>query len=278
MWEACDRALAYNHDDDYDDADREALTASIPPLEPPMPPTKLRTVAQKDAERLRDKLRKAKQRKNIKEKASRKAAAASLADSLSAPPLLDSISAATAAALSDEETTVKPDLSTKEGRSEYTATDNSKDEDWEVMTIKERTLYTNNLHNERTTALRRAVEEAAALKRAVQEANNTKARSIADTEDNDKYILMIVLPTVTRVSTAEVFKSLKDITPVGCVLPADFATAITKTGWRSMQTTPVDQFGQWRHIGLGRDSSQSPFLLRCSVAHASSQGIVASTP
>ncbi|KAJ1471263.1 hypothetical protein T484DRAFT_1844782, partial [Baffinella frigidus] len=126
MWEACDRALAYNHDDDYDDADREALTASIPPLEPPMPPTKLRTVAQKDAERLRDKLRKAKQRKNIKEKASRKAAAASLADSLSAPPLLDSISAATAAALSDEETTVKPDLSTKEGRSEYNRADYQK--------------------------------------------------------------------------------------------------------------------------------------------------------
>jgi hypothetical protein len=170
------------------------------------------------------------------------------------------------------------DTMADDSKASDTATDNSKDEDWEVMTIKERTLYTNNLHNERTTALRRAVEEAAALKRAVQEANNTKARSIADTEDNDKYILMIVLPTVTRVSTAEVFKSLKDITPVGCVLPADFATAITKTGWRSMQTTPVDQFGQWRHIGLGRDSSQSPFLLRCSVAHASSQGIVASTP
>jgi len=92
--------------------------------------------------------------------------------------------------------------------------------------------------------------------------------------DDDKYIMMLVLPTKTPVSSVRLFKAVHDITPVGCVLPAHFGIMIKKcAGWRSMQTTPVDNWGQWKHIGLGRDSSQSPFLLRCSVGQASSKGV-----
>ena len=67
-------------------------------------------------------------------------------------------------------------------------------------------------------------------------------------------------------------KPLKDITPLGCFLSADFEKKITKTGWRSMQTTPVDIKKKWRHVGLGMDKALHPFLKRKRVAQANTAG------
>lgn len=86
-----------------------------------------------------------------------------------------------------------------------------------------------------------------------------------DSERTITYVTMIVLPTAVPFSTSEFFRSLQDITHVGCVLPASFARAITKTGWRSMQN---DNWGKFRHIGLGVDKDMHPFLMRCNVAQA----------
>ena len=100
-----------------------------------------------------------------------------------------------------------------------------------------------------------------------------------DNEDDDKYMLMLVLPTKTPVSAVRLFQELHDITPLGCVLPPHYNIMIKKCGsWRSMQTTPVDNFGQWKHVGMGKDASQNPFLLRCSVGQASTRGVKPSVP
>lgn len=93
-----------------------------------------------------------------------------------------------------------------------------------------------------------------------------------DTGQDDKYMMMLVLPSKMPVSTVKFFQSLHDITSVGCVLPAHYSYMIKNCGaWRSMQRKPVDNFGQWKHIGLGKDASRNPFLLRCSVGQASSR-------
>jgi hypothetical protein len=99
--------------------------------------------------------------------------------------------------------------------------------------------------------------------------NNNGAR-LPNSINNDgaMFIMMIVLPIATVVSTRKVFKSLKNITPVGCDLSADVAKAITKTGWYSTKTSPIDNWGRWRHIGMGKNADLHPFLMRCSVGQA----------
>lgn len=100
-----------------------------------------------------------------------------------------------------------------------------------------------------------------------------------DNEEDDKYMLMLVLPSTTPVSAVRLFEALKDITPVACVLPSHFGIMIKKCGsWRSMQTTPVDNFGQWKHIGMGKQASQNPFMLRCNLGQASTQGVEPADP
>jgi hypothetical protein len=84
--------------------------------------------------------------------------------------------------------------------------------------------------------------------------------------DDTKYIMTIVLPTGTQYSSTMFFTSIKDITPLGCILPAFFATQITKTGWLSLQK---ENRGKWMPIGLGTDEAQDPFLMCTSVAEAS---------
>ena len=103
-------------------------------------------------------------------------------------------------------------------------------------------------------------------------ADTLKAIDTANDAPKFKYILMVVLPTGKGLSTAAVFKSLKELVPVGCILPVDFAMEITKTGWRSLKTTPVDNWGKWRSVGLGQDWKLHPFLLRKSIAQASTAG------
>jgi len=109
--------------------------------------------------------------------------------------------------------------------------------------------------------MQKAVEEAAA-----QEMDAAKAAG-SDSKDSVtyKYICVIVLPTCTPVSTVAFFKSLKDLTPVGCVMPSGFAKEITNTGWSSMR---VDQWAKWHDVGVGTDEDLHPHLLRLSVWQA----------
>ncbi|KAJ1463821.1 hypothetical protein T484DRAFT_1758550 [Baffinella frigidus] len=85
------------------------------------------------------------------------------------------------------------------------------------------------------------------------------------TDSECKHFAMLVIPVGKPFSTMGVFRALQDITPLGCILPAHFVTAITKTGWRSMGT---DKWGKFRHIGLGVDKNVHPFLMCCNVGQA----------
>ena len=87
-----------------------------------------------------------------------------------------------------------------------------------------------------------------------------------------KHIVMVVLPKGVPVSSKAFFNEMHDITPLGCVMSSHFPLMITKTCWRSLQTTPVDNWGKWKHIGLGKDEALHPHMLRISVAQASTVG------
>jgi hypothetical protein len=96
-------------------------------------------------------------------------------------------------------------------------------------------------------------------------ANKTGATDAVKT----KYAVMIFLPTEVPVSAVAFFSSMNDISTLGCVIPSHYNLMIAKTSWRSMQTYPVDNWGMWKHIGLGKDKDTDPFLMRLSVLQAS---------
>jgi hypothetical protein len=88
-----------------------------------------------------------------------------------------------------------------------------------------------------------------------------------------KHIMMLVLPTGGKnMNTAAVFKAIHDITPLGCVIPAYFSYMIKHTLWHSLQRNPEDNWGKWKHIGMGKELDLHTHMMRISVAQGSTVG------
>ena len=87
-----------------------------------------------------------------------------------------------------------------------------------------------------------------------------------------KHIMMLVLPTGKNMNTAAVFKAIHDITPLGCVIPAYFSYMIKHTLWHSLQRNPEDNWGKWKHIGMGKELDLHTHMMRISVAQGSTVG------
>ena len=88
-----------------------------------------------------------------------------------------------------------------------------------------------------------------------------------------KHIVMLVLPNgIPTVSSKEFFNAVSDITPLGCVMCSHFPLMVKKTCWRSLQVYPVDNWGKWKHVGMGKEPALHPHMLRISVAQASTVG------
>ena len=84
---------------------------------------------------------------------------------------------------------------------------------------------------------------------------------------------MLVLPKgVPPVSSKEFFNAVSEITPLGCVLCSHYPLMVAKTSWRSLQVYPVDNWGKWKHIGLGKEPALHTHMLRISLAQASTVG------
>jgi hypothetical protein len=87
-----------------------------------------------------------------------------------------------------------------------------------------------------------------------------------------KYVMILVLPKGIPVSSKEFFNAVSDITPLGCVMASHYPILVTKTCWRSLQVTPVDNWGKWKHVGMGKDPLKDPHMMRINVAQASTIG------
>ena len=97
-------------------------------------------------------------------------------------------------------------------------------------------------------------------------------KPLVNNKHTTKYIMMLTTPTGFPLNSKNFFHALKDITPLGCVMGAHYPIMMHKTGWRSLQIHPIDNWGKWKHIGMGKDPEADPHMLRISVAQASTAG------
>ena len=133
-----------------------------------------------------------------------------------------------------------------------------------AFTAHPNTTTTTNMPKATTTANMSNATTTANMPKATTTANMPKATT--------KHIVMLVLPKGVPVSSKEFFNAVSDITPLGCVMSSHFPLMVAKTCWRSLQVYPVDNWGKWKHIGMGKEPALHTHMLRISLAQASTVG------
>jgi hypothetical protein len=98
------------------------------------------------------------------------------------------------------------------------------------------------------------------------------AKAPYNIKTSTKYTMLVTFPVGCPVSSPRFLAEMAEITPLGCVMAAHFPIMIQKTGWRSCQVIPHDNWGKWKHIGMGKEPLTDPHMLRINIAQASTAG------